>query len=78
MQACVAYQGELAAELASLRLSYEDSQAELAQLQANSASESAILGSLGASDALLAALYIGGVLWRRHFGPDGPIYPVDR
>ena len=78
MQACVAYQGELAAELAALRLAYEDSQADLAALQANAVSDSAIMGSLGASDALLAALYAGGVLWRRYYGPDGPIYPVDR
>ena len=78
MQACVAYQGELAAELASLRLSYEDSQAELAALQASSAPDSAIMGSLGAPDAILVALYAGGVLWRRYYGPDGPIFPVDR
>ena len=74
MQACVAYQGELAA----LQASYEDSQAELAALQASSAPDSAIMGTLGASDALLVALYAGGVLWRRHFGHDGPVYPVDR
>ena len=78
MQACVAYQGELAAELAALRLAYEDSQADLAALQASSAPDSAIMGTLGASDALLAALYLGGVAWRRYHGPDGPIFPVDR
>ena len=74
MQACVAYQGELAAELASLRLAYEDSQADLAVLRAETGSDQAIFGALGASDAILAALYAGGVLWRRYYGPDGPIY----
>ena len=78
MQACVAYQGQLEAELAALRLSYEDSQADLAALRAESGPEDAVMGALGTSNALLAALYVGGVIWRRYYGPDGQVYPVDR
>jgi hypothetical protein len=34
--------------------------------------------SLGSLAALLGLAYLGGVYWRRYFGPDGPDYPLDR
>ena len=64
--------------MASLQLAYGEVEEEVGNLRARSDQDAAVMGGLGASDAVLAALYIGGVLWRRHFGPDGPAYPVDR
>jgi hypothetical protein len=42
------------------------------------ATDPAAFGSLGSVVALLGLAYLGGVYWRRHFGPDGPDYPLDR
>jgi len=41
-------------------------------------SDAATYGSLGSLVVLLGLAYLGGVYWRRHFGPDGPDYPLDR
>jgi hypothetical protein len=42
------------------------------------ATDPAAFGSLGSVVGLLALAYLGGVYWRRYFGPDGPAFPLDR
>jgi hypothetical protein len=77
-QDCIDARQELEDRLARLQLAYEDAQAALAQCQSRVASDPATFGSLGSVVALLGLYYLGGVYWRRHFGPDGPDYPLDR
>jgi hypothetical protein len=77
-QDCIDARQELEDRLARLQLAYEDAQAALAQCQSGVASDPATFGSLGSVVALLGLAYIGGVYWRRHFGPDGPAFLLDR
>jgi hypothetical protein len=77
-QDCIDARQELEDRLARLQLAYEDAQAALAQCQSGLASDPATFGSLGSVVALLGLAYLGGVYWRRHFGSDGPDYPLDR
>ena len=77
-QDCIDTRQELEDRLARLQLAYEDAQAALAQCQSGVAADPATFGSLGSLVALLGLAYLGGVYWRRHFGPDGPDYPLDR
>ncbi len=77
-QDCIDTRQDLEDRLARLQLAYEDAQAALAQYQSGVASDPATYGSLGSLVALLGLAYLGGVYWRRHFGPDGPDYPLDR
>ena len=77
-QDCIDARQELEDRLARLQLAYEDAQAALAQCQSGVATDPATFGSLGSLVALLGLAYLGGVYWRRHFGPDGPGYPLDR
>jgi hypothetical protein len=42
------------------------------------ATDPAAFGSLGSVVVLLGLAYLGGVYWRRYFGPDGPDFPLDR
>ena len=64
--------------LASLQLAFDAAEEEVATFNAQSGQDTTVMGVLGASDVVLVAAYVGGVLWRRHFGPEGPAYPVDR
>ena len=77
-QDCIDTRQELEDRLARLQLAYEDAQAALAQCQSGVESDPATFGSLGSVVGLLALAYIGGVYWRRHFGPDSPAFPLDR
>ncbi len=77
-QDCIDARQDLEDRLARLQLAYEEAQAALAQYQSGVASDPATYGSLGSLVALLGLAYLGGVYWRRHFGPDGPDYPLDR
>jgi hypothetical protein len=77
-QDCIDTRQDLEDRLARLQLAYEEAQADLAQCQMGVATDPATFGSLGSVVALLGLAYLGGVYWRRHFGPDGPGYPLDR
>ena len=77
-QDCVEARQELEDRLTRLQLAYEDAQAALVQCQSGVESDPATYGSLGSLVVLLGLAYLGGVYWRRHFGPDGPDYPLDR
>jgi hypothetical protein len=77
-QDCIDARQDLEDRLARLQLAYEDAQAALAQCQSGVESDPATFGSLGSLVVLLGLAYLGGVYWRRHFGSDGPAYPLDR
>ncbi len=77
-QDCIDARQDLEDRLARLQLAYEDAQAALAQCHSGVESDPATYGSLGSLVVLLGLAYLGGVYWRRHFGPDGPDYPLDR
>jgi hypothetical protein len=77
-QDCIDARQDLEDRLARLQAAYEEAQADLAQCQMGVATDPATFGSLGSVVGLLALAYIGGVYWRRHFGPDGPAFPLDR
>ncbi len=77
-QDCIDARQELEDRLARLQVAYEDAQAALAQCQMGVATDPATFASLGSVTGLLALTYIGGVYWRRRFGPDEPDYPLDR
>jgi hypothetical protein len=72
-QDCIDARQELEDRLARLQLAYED-----AQCQMGVVNDPATFASLGSVTGVLALAYLGGVYWRRHFGPDGPAYPLDR
>ncbi len=77
-QDCVEARHELEERLARLQLDYEAAQADLAQCQMGGVSDTTTTASLGSVTTLLVLAYLGGVYWRRYFGPDGPEYPLDR
>jgi hypothetical protein len=78
-QDCVEARHELEERLARIQLAYEEAQAALAQFQmGGGVADTTTTASLGSVTALLALAYLGGVYWRRYFGPDGPEYSLDR
>jgi hypothetical protein len=77
-QDCIDTRQDLEDRLARLQLAYEEAQADLAQCQMGVATDPAAFGSLGSVVVLLGLAYLGGVYWRRYFGPDGPDFPLDR
>jgi hypothetical protein len=77
-QDCVEARQELEERLARIQLAYEEAQAALAQCQLGGGGDLTTPVSLGSATAILALAYLGGVYWRRYFGPDGPEYPLDR
>jgi hypothetical protein len=77
-QECVEARHELEERLARIQADYEAAQAALVQCQVGGVSDTPTTASLGSLTALLALTYLGGVYWRRYFGPDGPDYPFDR
>ncbi len=77
-QDCVEARYELEERLARIQLAYEEAQAALAQCQMDGVTDTPTTASLGSLVALLALAYLGGVYWRRYFGPEGPDYPLDR
>ena len=78
-QDCVEARQELEERLARIQLAYEEALANLAECQSGGGvSGTTTTASLGSVTALLALAYLGGVYWRRYFGPDGPEYPLDR
>ena len=77
-QDCIDARQDLEDRLARLQLAYEEAQANLAQCQMGVVNDPATFASLGSVTGVLALAYLGSVYWRRHFGPDGPAYPLDR
>jgi hypothetical protein len=77
-QDCVEARHKLEERLARIQLAYEEAQAVLAQCQMGGVADTPTTASLGSLAVLLGLAYLGGVYWRRYFGPDGPDYQLDR
>jgi hypothetical protein len=78
VQDCVSARSSLEGKLARLLAQNHELEDELASWRLHGGPDPGLLATLGASDAFLVLTLVGGVVWRRHFGPDGPTYPVDR
>jgi hypothetical protein len=68
----------LEGKVAKLILQTQALEEELSAWRLQGGPDTGLLATLGASDALLLLVYLGGVVWRAHLGPGGPMYPVDR
>jgi hypothetical protein len=78
VQDCIAARTSLEGRLARLLLQNHELEEELAAWKLHGGPDPGLLATLGASDACLMLVLVGGVLWRQHYGPAGPVYPVDR
>jgi hypothetical protein len=78
VQDCVATRTSLEGKLARLLVRNHELEDELASWRLHGEPDPSLLATLGASDVLLSLLLAGGVAWRQYYGPDGPVYPVDR
>jgi hypothetical protein len=78
VQDCVTVRSSLEGKLARLLAQNHELEDELASWRLHGGPDPGLLATLGASDAFLVLALVGGVVWRQHFGPDGPAYPVDR
>jgi hypothetical protein len=68
----------LEGRLSKLLLQNHELEDELASWRLRGGPDPGLLATLGVSDACLMLLLVGGVVWRRHYGPEGPAYPIDR
>jgi hypothetical protein len=68
----------LEGKLSRLLIRNQELEEELERWRMKGDPDLGLVTSLGLSDALLTLLLVGGVVWRRHYGPTGPSYPVDR
>ena len=64
--------------MAALMVRNRELEEELASWRVHGEQDPGLLATLGVSDVLLSLLLAGGVVWRHHYGPTGPTYPVDR
>ncbi len=78
VQDCIAARTSLEGRLAWLLLQNHELEEELAAWKLHGGPDPGLLATLGALDACLMLVLVGGVLWRQHYGPAGPVYPVDR
>ncbi len=78
VQDCVAIRTSLEGKLARLLVRNHELEDELASWRLHGEPDPSLLATLGASDVLLSLLLAGGVAWRQYYGPDGPVYPIDR
>ncbi len=77
-QDCVSARSSLEGKLARLLAQNHELEDELASWRLHGGPDPGLIATLGMSDFLLSVLLAGGVIWRHHYGPTGPIYPVDR
>jgi hypothetical protein len=77
-QDCVDTRQALEDRLARIQADYDTAQNALEQCQLGGGDDAVTSATLGSATSVLALAYLGGVYWRRHFGPDGPAYPLDR
>jgi hypothetical protein len=78
VQDCISHRTALEGKLARLLAQNLELEDELAAWRLHGGPDPGLLATLGASDACLVVILVGGVIWRRHYGPDGPVYPIDR
>jgi hypothetical protein len=77
-QECIAHRRKLEARLFRLQHAYDMLRDEADYLRQTRGPTPALNTSLGRSDAVLVAVYIGGRVWQRFYGPLYPSIPIDR
>jgi hypothetical protein len=68
----------LEGKVAFLTVRIHELEEELVSWRSHGDQDPGLIATLGVSDFLLSLLLAGGVIWRHHYGPAGPTYPVDR
>jgi hypothetical protein len=77
-QECIAHRRKLETRLFRLQHAYDMLRDEADYLRQTRGPAPALSTSLGRSDAVLVAVYIGGHVWQRFYGPLYPSIPIDR
>ncbi len=78
VQACIAHRRKLESRLFNLQMAYDALKDEVDFLRRVRGPDPSLSASLGSADAILVAVYLGGKVWRRFYGPLGPVRSLDR
>jgi hypothetical protein len=78
VQACIAHRRKLESRLFNLQQAYQRLQDEVDYLRQQHGPDPALVASRGTADAILVAVYLGGRVWQRFYGPMGPSIPIGR
>jgi hypothetical protein len=78
IQACIAHRRKLESRLFNLQQAYDALRDEADFLRRMHGPDPALSATLGSADAILVAVYLGGRVWRRFYGPLGPERSLDR
>ena len=78
VQACIAHRRKLESRLFNLQQAYDALRDEADFLRRVHGPDPSLSATLGSADAILVAVYLGGRVWRRFYGPLGPERSLDR
>ncbi len=78
IQACIAHRRKLESRLFNLQQAYQRLQDEVDYLRQLRGPDPALFAQRGHSDAILVAVYLGGRVWQRFYGPLGASIPIGR
>ncbi len=78
VQACIAHRRKLESRLFHLQQSHQRLRDEVDYLRQLHGPDPALFASRGTADAILVAVYLGGRVWQRFYGPMGPSIPIGR
>jgi hypothetical protein len=78
VQACIAHRRKLELRLFHLQQAHQCLQDEVDYLRQLHGPDPALVASRGTADAILVAVYLGGRVWQRFYGPMGPSIPIGR
>ena len=78
VQACIAHRRKLESRLFNLQMAYDALKDEADFLRRAYGPDPSLSATLGSADAILVAVYLGGKVWRRFYGPLGPERSLDR
>jgi hypothetical protein len=78
VQACIAHRRKLESRLFNLQQAYDALRNEADFLRRVHGPDPSLSATLGSADAILVAVYLGGRVWRRFYGPLGPERSLDR
>ena len=78
VQACIAHRRKLESRLFNLQMAYQRLQDEVDYLRQQHGPDPVLVASRGTADAILVAVYLGGRVWQRFYGPMGPSIPIGR
>ncbi len=77
-QACIAHRRKLGSRLFHLQQAHQSLLDEVDYLRQLHGPDPALVASRGTADAILVAVYLGGRVWQRFYGPLGPSIPIGR